>query len=157
MADLYSIAGFLNDSYKYGVSFGGFFFFGKGIGNSPFEDNINGMLVDFYRSSFIDGNMRPETSLIFTKKYDSRGEELIKYELRFDSSSGLWLGEFNGLETGKGRVACKTSLSIEDVILPKGNSFCPEEEMEELLHSMVEKGLLVEVSDESQDNEKRKL
>ncbi|MBU0760901.1 MAG: hypothetical protein ABII03_06225 [Nanoarchaeota archaeon] len=112
MVDIFSISGFYRNIHPVvDIAFGGFFRFGKGIGDSPFENDLFGNLVDSCGGSTIKGIMAAGNTLNFSKAYDGE-EEIIDYDFRFDTERGLWIGGYR-IGQDQGRAICKTNRCFE--------------------------------------------
>jgi|SRR3989344_441870 len=128
MADIYSITGFYQDLPSYSP-FGGLFIL---------DDNVfQGNLIDRWGPSDIDGGL-DEESIRFQKKYDSRAD-LINYFFT-KGENGLWVGEYRGIETGRGNAICRINLDWKDLEIvsrPDASS------IEDLVDSKVQRLTLV--------------
>ncbi len=105
-AKLYGIAGWLSQLPDVEcAAFGGYFRY-----DVLDRVLVDGQLIDLWGSSSIEGTMT-ENELRFTKMYEHRSDP-ISY--RFRMQNGIWVGEYNGPETGRGRAQCKTFVAEED-------------------------------------------
>jgi hypothetical protein len=63
-----------------------------------------GAMQDYFGESQVSNGRLTEDTLYFTKKYQHRSDT-IEYKLTKEDSR-TWVGEYNGLVTGTGRVRC---------------------------------------------------
>lgn len=141
MGELYSITGLFYESFP-GISpWGGFFI--RGTEKGPEE--IEGMLVDTYGSSLINGQMGSD-SLEFRKQYqENRGQA---FDYKFSLENGVWLGEYVSTQSDyNGRSICKTNLCLSDLSFRKFDMRTPDGWAKAMVDSMVEGGQLEKFRD----------
>jgi len=104
---LYSIAGYFCQPKRGfdAVAFGGYFRY-----DVLDKLVLDGQLIDRFGPSTIEGRMDDEV-LVFDKEYQSRGYALT-YE--FTKRNGIWVGDYAGKTTGKGKAQCVCTPVLED-------------------------------------------
>ncbi len=135
MGEVYGITGFF-EQLRNISPFGGFFLLHP-------NGRLEGNLVDGYGGSNIGGNLT-ETDLRFGKIYHERGG-IIEYSFK-RNPSGIWVGEYDGRDTGRGKAVCKLALNWKDVELDTTPRTI-ERSVEDLIDSMIEQGMLVPVKE----------
>ena len=93
--------------------FAGVIFFDRG-GTTEWS----GLMGDPYGDSELNEvSLVEKSSLRFVKKYDNR-QDLILYSFAFDEPSGMWVGGYSGIATGKGFAKCITTPVPNEFFLP---------------------------------------
>lgn len=81
---------------------------------------ISGTMNDCWGESTLTQFLLTETKLSFTKRYNHRPE--IFYDFVKSKEEGIWIGEWSGLDCGKGTSKCwlvTLEESIFEIALPE--------------------------------------
>jgi len=150
MGNLFSICGCMNIPIEGITPFGGFFvnnFYGT-------DDNFFvGLLADDYGLSKIKGIYFEKDKIRFEKDYQNR-EDIINYDFEFNKKKNIWLGNYNGEKSGKGKAICEINSALKGLLFGERVPMTDEEFARRLINNMIDRGMLIKVEDNEIGNNK---